>query len=137
MKFKNRNLEALHRILNEDITEKQTVFSEGPAPLTAEQKRAFSEAVKTFSQMGESVYGNGQLKEIVERISNIVETASQLVTEKEDLVDSVSASRHMKHVGGALKEFQKSANEVIIHERRMEAAFEDIAEGIQKYFDIG
>jgi hypothetical protein len=25
----------------------------------------------------------------------------------------------------------------MIHERRMEAAFEDIAEGIQKYFNIG
>jgi vacuolar-type H+-ATPase subunit C/Vma6 len=80
---------------------------------------------------------HGKLKEIVERISNIVETATQLVTEKEDLVDSVSASRQMKHVGAALKEFTKSANEVMIHERRMEAAFEDIAEGIQKYFNIG
>jgi len=38
---------------------------------------------------------------------------------------------------GALKEFQKSANEVMIHERRMESAFEDIAEGIQKYFEVG
>ena len=136
MKFKNKNLERIQDLLNEN-TPKQTVFSEGPAPLTTEQKKQFAEAVKTFSQMGESVYSNGKLKEIVERISNIVETATQLVTEKEDLVDSVSASRQMKHVGAALKEFTKSANEVMIHERRMEAAFEDIAEGIQKYFNIG
>ncbi len=136
MKFENRNLKALRDLLSEDAT-KQTVFSEGPTPLTTEQKRQFAEAVKTFSQMGESVYSTGKLKEIVERISNIVETATQLVTEKEDMVDSVSASRQMKHVGAALKEFQKSANEVMIHERRMEAAFEDIAEGIQKYFSVG
>jgi len=136
MKFENRNLKALRDLLSEDAT-KQTVFSEGPTPLTTEQKRQFAEAVKTFSQMGESVYSTGKLKEIVERISNIVETATQLVTEKEDMVDSVSASRQMKHVGSALKEFQKSANEVMIHERRMEAAFEDIAEGIQKYFSVG
>jgi hypothetical protein len=134
MKFENKNLTALRDLLNED---KQTVFSEGPAPLTNEQKRQFAEAVKTFSQMGESVYSNGKLKEIVERISSIVETASQLVTEKEDLVDKVSASRHMKEVSGALKAFQSSANEVMIHERRMEAAFEDIAQGIQKYFEVG
>ena len=136
MKFKNKNLEKIQELLNENI-HKQTVFSEGPTPLTTEQKRQFAEAVKTFSQMGESVYSTGKLKEIVERISNIVETATQLVTEKEDMIDSVSASRQMKHVSSALKEFTKSANEVMIHERRMEAAFEDIAEGIQKYFNIG
>ena len=136
MKFENKNLTALRDLLNED-TSKQTVFSEGPAPLTNEQKQQFAEAVKTFSQMGESVYSNGKLKEIVERISSIVETASQLVTEKEDLVDKVSAGRHMKEVSGALKAFQSSANEVMIQERRMEAAFEDIAQGIQKYFEVG
>tara|TARA_R110001592_G_scaffold98132_3_gene280513 strand:+ start:1506 stop:1937 length:432 start_codon:yes stop_codon:yes gene_type:complete len=136
MKFENKNLTALRDLLSEDAS-KQTVFSEGPAPLTNEQKQQFAEAVKTFSQMGESVYSNGKLKSIVERISSIVETATQLVTEKEDMIDSVSAGRHMKHVSGALKEFQKSANEVMIHERRMESAFEDIAEGIQKYFEVG
>ncbi len=136
MKFENKNLTALRDLLNEDAS-KQTVFSEGPAPLTNEQKQQFAEAVKTFSQMGESVYSNGKLKEIVERISSIVETASQLVTEKEDLVDKVSAGRHMKEVSGALKAFQSSANEVMIQERRMEAAFEDIAQGIQKYFEVG
>ncbi len=136
MKFENKNLNALQNLLNEDAS-KQTVFSEGPTPLTTDQKRQFSEAVKTFSLMGENVYSNGKLKEIVERISNIVETATQLVTEKEDMIDSISAGRQMKHVGASLKEFQKSANEVMIHERRMEAAFEDIAEGIQKYFNVG
>ena len=37
----------------------------------------------------------------------------------------------------ALKQFQKSANEVMIHERRMEAAFEDIAHGVGRYFEVG
>lgn len=126
------NLKRIQNLLKEQ----KEVFVEAPAPLTSVQKREFVEACRTFTHMGESIYGNGKLKEIVEQITSIVETASQLVTEKEDLVDSVSASRHMKHVSGALKEFQKSANEVMIHERRLEAAFEDIAEGIQKYFDV-
>jgi hypothetical protein len=131
-----KKLEALKNLLNE-TQEKQNVFSEGPAPLSAEQKQAFHEAVKTFSQMGESVYGNGQLKEVVEKITSIVETASQLVTEKEEMVDSINASRQMKGINEALKQFQKSANEVMIHERRMEAAFEDIAHGVGRYFEVG
>ena len=131
-----KKLEVLRNLLNE-TQEKQNVFSEGPAPLSAQQKHAFHEAVKTFSQMGESVYGNGQLKEVVEKITSIVETASQLVTEKEEMVDSINASRQMKGMNDALKQFQKSANEVMIHERRMEAAFEDIAHGIGRYFEVG
>ena len=117
--------------------EKQTVFSEQPTPLTTEDKMAFREALKTFSQMGESVYGDGKLKEIVENISKVVETANRLVTEEsDDLIDSVSASRQFKSINAALNEFTKSANEVMIHERRMSAAFEDIAEGIQKYYEV-
>jgi len=132
-----KKLEALRNLLYEQDVKKETVFSEGPAPLSAEQKHAFHEAVKTFSQMGESVYSNGQLKEIVEKITSIVETASQLVTEKEEMVDSINASRQMKGMNDALKQFQKSANEVMIHERRMEAAFEDIAHGVGRYFEVG
>ena len=101
-------LQTLRDLLYETDTKKQTVFSDQPAPLTNEDKRAFMESLKTFSQLGESVYGNRNLEEITERLSKMVETASRMVTEKEDIVDSVSASRHMKHVSAALNEFKKS-----------------------------
>jgi ribosomal protein S21 len=42
----------------------------------------------------------------------------------------------MKYINEAMKEFKKSAQEVVIHERRMSAAYEDIAEGLKKYYDI-
>jgi pyridoxal biosynthesis lyase PdxS len=129
-------LQTLRDLLYETDTKKQTVFSEQPAPLTNEDKRAFMESLKTFSQLGESVYGNRNLEEITERLSKMVETASRMVTEKEDIVDSVSASRHMKHVSAALNEFKKSAAEMMIHERRLAAAYEDIAEGLNKYYKI-
>ena len=117
--------------------EKQTVFSEQPQPVSLEEKIAFQKALKTFSVMGESVYGTGKLKEVVENISKVVETANRLVTEEsEDLVDNVSAGRQFKGITAALNEFKKSANEVMLHERRMSAAFEDIATGIQKYYDV-
>jgi hypothetical protein len=129
-------LQTLRDLLYETDTKKQTIFSEQPAPLTNEDKRAFMESLKTFSQLGESVYGNRNLEEITERLSKMVETASRMVTEKEDIVDSVSASRHMKHVSAALNEFKKSAAEMMIHERRLAAAYEDIAEGLNKYYKI-
>jgi len=127
------------KIIQELVREqKESVYAEQKAPLTTEDKMAFREALKTFSQMGESVYSSGKLKEVVKSLTNIVETAGRLVTEAEDGdgVDRITAGRQMKHVEGALKEFNKSANEVMINNRRMEAAFEDIAEGIQKYYEV-
>ena len=129
-------LQTLRELLYETDTKKQTVFSDQPEPLTTEDKRAFAESLKTFSQLGESVYGNRNLEEITERISKMVETACKMVTEKEDVVDSVSASRHMKHVQAAMNEFKKSAAEMMIHSRRLAAAYEDIAEGLSKYYKV-
>ena len=36
----------------------------------------------------------------------------------------------------ALKELKKSCNEIVIHERRASIAYEDIAEGLKKYYEI-
>jgi len=117
--------------------QKEIGFSEQKAPLTTEEKMAFREALKGFSQMGESVYGTGKLQEVVENLTKVVETANRLVTEEsDDLVDNVNSSRHFKVINEALKQFSKSANEVMIHERRLTAAFEDIAQGIQKYYEV-
>ena len=132
--MKNK-LKIIQDLLKE---QKQSVFTETPAPVTTQEKLAFRESLKTFSIMGESVYSSGKLKEVVESLTNIVETAGRLVTEAEDGdgVDRVTAGRQMKHVKSALTEFNKAANEVMINNRRMEAAFEDIAEGIQKYYEV-
>jgi len=118
--------------------EKTTVFSDQLKRVTTEEKLAFRESLKQFNAMGESVYSSGKLKEVIENLSRIVETASRLVTEAEDGdgVDRITSGRQIKHVQGALKVFNNAANEVMINNRRMEAAFEDIAEGIQKYYDV-
>lgn len=133
--FTPKNLNRIISLLNEN--EKQTVYGEQPAPLTYEDKKYFAESLKTYSQMGEVMYGREKLQEAVERISKMVETANRMISESEDdVVDKVSASRHMKHVDSALKELQKSSNEIMLHERRMAAAYEDIAEGLKKYYDV-
>jgi len=133
--FTPKNLNRIISLLNEN--EKQTVYGEQPAPLTYEDKKYFAESLKTYSQMGEVMYGREKLQEMVERITKMVETASRMIAESdEDVVDKVNASRHMKHMESALKDLQKSATEVMIHERRMAASYEDIAEGLKKYYDV-
>jgi len=129
-----QKLQLLRDLLKEDKT---TVFSaDQPQPVSADEKRAFMESLRQFSQLGESVYGRNNLEEITEQLNRMVETATRLVSESGDITEKIGGSRHMKYINEAMKEFKKSAQEVAIHERRMAAAYEDIAEGLKKYYDI-
>jgi hypothetical protein len=130
-----QKLETLKKLLYE-MDSKKNVFQEQPEPLSVDEKRAFMESLKQFSQLGESVYGRNNLEEITERLNHMVETATRLVSESGDITEKIGGSRHMKYINEAMKEFKKSAQEVVIHERRMSAAYEDIAEGLKKYYDI-
>ena len=133
--FTPKNLNRIISLLNEN--EKQTVYGEQLAPLTYEDKKYFAESLKTYSQMGEVMYGREKLQEMVERITKMVETATRMISESDDdVVEKVSANRHMKNLSSSLTDLQKSANEIMIHERRMAAAYEDIAEGLKKYYDV-
>jgi len=137
MIFKQDNLNRIISILNES-EEKAGVFKEQPAPLSLEEKRHFVDSLRQYSQLGEVMYGKKQLQEAVNHITKMVETATRMISESDDdVVEKVAASRHLKTLSEAVKELQKSANEVLIHERRMAAAYEDIATGLQKYYDIG
>ena len=67
----------------------------------------------------------------------MVETASRMISESDDdMLDKVAESRRMKMVEAALKDFRKSANEIMIHERRCQAAIDDIGEGLKKYYSV-
>ena len=134
--FESKNLNRIFSILNEQ-SEKQTVFSEQPQPLSVDDKRSFAEALRSYSALGEVMYGKANLKEAVEQIVKMVETATRMVSESgDDMVERLAANRHLKYLDSACKDLQKSANEVMIHEKRMAAAYEDIAEGLRKYYDV-
>ena len=133
--FSNKNLNKIISLLNE--SDKQTVFSDQPEPLSIDDKRYFAESLKQYSALGEVMYGKANLKEAVEQIVKMVETATRMVSESEDdMVDKIAANRHLKYLESSCKDLQKSANEVMIHEKRMAAAYEDIAEGLRKYYDV-
>ena len=130
-------LQTLRDLLYER-EDKRTVFQEQPTPLSIEEKRAFAEGLNRFSEIAESMRARGaQLKEAVDRMTTMVETAGRMISESDDdVVEKISAKRHLEYVNKALVEMQKSANEVMIHERRMESACEDIREGLRKYYDV-
>ena len=136
MKSKLQTLRDL--LYEQDTKTKKTVFSEQPAPLSIEEKRACAEGLNKLSEIAEAMRARGaQLKESVDRMTSMVETAGRMISESDDdVVEKVAAKRHLDYVNKALVEMQKSASEVMIHERRMEAACEDIREGLSKYYEV-
>ena len=105
--------------------------------LSKEEKRAFMEAVKNFSAMSESVYGKGNLQELTERVRDIVEKAQNIALQDEGWFDKMTINRHMKGLNESYKVFESTAKEMNQLQQRLSAAYEDIAEGLRKYYDVG
>lgn len=110
---------------------------EEQAKLTREEKQQFIEAVKNFSAMGESVYGKGNLQELTERVRDIVEKAQSIALQDEGWFDKMTINRHMKGLNESYKVFEATAKEMSQLQQRLSAAYEDIAEGLRKYYDVG
>ena len=107
-----------------------------PVQLSKEQKREFVEAVKGYSNLGESVYGKGNLQELCERVRYMVEMAQQMTLSEGDWFDGITINRHMKGLNESYKVFEKTAKEISQLQERMSAAYEDIGQGLSIYFEI-
>ena len=104
--------------------------------LTKEEKSEFVQSLKNFSAMSESVYGKGDLKQITERVRNIIERAEMIVNENADWFDKVSMNRHLKELNGSYKTFEATAHEMSQLQERLALAYEDIGQQLSKYFDV-
>ena len=105
--------------------------------LSREEKQQFIEAVKNFSAMGDSVYGKGNLQELTERVRDIVDKAQNIALQDEGWFDKMTINRHMKSMNESYKVFEATAKEMRQLQQRLGAAYEDIAEGLRKYYDVG
>lgn len=107
-----------------------------PQPLSKEEKQAFLDQVKRFSEMGDSVYGRGDLQNLTERVKDMINKAEQITTEAGDWFDNVTVKRHMKNLNDSYRVFEATAKEMSQLQQRLSAAYEDIAQGLNKYFDV-
>ena len=107
-----------------------------PIQLTKEQKQQFLETVRNYPHLGESVYSKTNLKELSEKIKNIVEVAQQMTLAEGDWFDGITINRHMKGLNESYKVFEKTAQEISRLQERLTASYEDIGQGLSKYFDM-
>ena len=95
------------------------------------------ETIANFSKLSDSIYREQSLQDITEQIKYIVDSASQVtVTETEDWFDRVTVQRHMKQLGESYKTFEKTAKQIAELQQRLEACYEDIGTGLNRYYNI-
>lgn len=100
-------------------------------------KKAFQEAMKSFSKYGQSIYGSKKLKEAVAEIKNLIETAEQMtLKETGEWFDNVTVTRHMKQLKESYKLFEKTATEMSTLQQRLESCYEDIGKNLNNYWDV-
>ena len=115
----------------------ETVLEDQPKPLTREEKQQFIESIKNFSALGDSVYGNESLMEMVERVKNIVNNADRIMTESPDWLSNVAHKKNNKRMHEDYKDFEQAARELKEAQDRMAMAYENIGQHLNRYFRVG
>ena len=114
----------------------ETILEDQPKPMTREEKQQFVQEVANFSALGESVYGKGNLEEIVERVRNIVERAERIMTESDDWMTNVAHKKNNKRMHEDYRDFEQAARELKEAQDRMALAYENIGQHLNRYFDV-
>ena len=114
----------------------ETILEDQPKPMSKEEKQQFVQEVANFSALGESVYGNGDLEQIVERVKNIVERADRIMTESDDWMSNVAHKKNNKRMHEDYRDFEAAARELKEAQNRMALAYENIGQHLSRYFDV-
>jgi hypothetical protein len=115
----------------------ETMMQDQPALMSVQEKRAFKEAVANFTAMGDSVYGKGDIDEIVERVKKIVEGADRIMTEGDDWFSNQALKKENKRMHEDYKEFAETAMQLKEAQQRMALAYENIGNHLNRFFDVG
>lgn len=115
----------------------ETLMDDKPQPLTRDEKRAFMQEIANFSAMGESVYGKGDIEEIVERVKRIVDSADRIMTESDDWMTNVAHKKGNKRMHEDYRDFEQAARELKEAQDRMAMCYENIGQHLNRYFDVG
>ena len=114
----------------------ETILEDQPTPMTREEKQNFVQEVANFSALGDSVYGKGNLEEIVERVKTIVERAERIMTESDDWMTNVAHKKNNKRMHEDYRDFEQAARELKEAQDRMSLAYENIGQHLNRYFDV-
>lgn len=114
----------------------ETILDDQPKPMSIDEKREFVNAVKNFSALSESVYGKGDLDAICERVKLIVERAEKIMSEDSDWFSEVAHKKNFKRIQEDYSMFEATAREMKQLQERLSMAYENIGQGLSRYYDV-
>ena len=95
------------------------------------------EGVRNFGIVGKSLYNNNNIMEVSKQLSQIAESAhNHILGEQDDWFDKISVNKNMKTLKSSVVEFQKTAKEAHMLNRRLTGLYEDIGHVLNRYYDI-
>ena len=114
----------------------ETLMEDQPQPMSKDEKRQFVQEIANFSALGESVYGKGDIEEIVERVKRIVTNAERVMTESDDWMSNVAHKKGNKRMHEDYRDFEAAARELKEAQDRMAMCYENIGQHLSRYFDV-
>ena len=114
----------------------ETLMEDQPQPMSKDEKRQFVQEIANFSALGESVYGKGDIEEIVERVKRIVTNADRIMTESDDWMSNVAHKKGNKRMHEDYRDFEAAARELKEAQDRMAMCYENIGQHLSRYFNV-
>ena len=102
------------------------------------EKKEILEAIKGFQSFEEIIYRSEGLKEVAEKMNDIVEKAESVaLQETEEWFDEVTVKRNMKELNSNNKEFSKTVTEINKLQQRLESLYEEMGNNLSRYYEVG
>lgn len=102
------------------------------------EKKEILEAIKGFQSLEEIIYRSEGLKEVAEKMNDIVEKAERVaLQETEEWFDEVTVKRNMKELNSNNKEFSKTVTEISKLQQRLESLYEEMGNNLSRYYEVG
>lgn len=129
--------EKLRKLIRLIVENEMTGMSDDMNNVNVMSRDEFLESVKNYGTYKESVFRSDNLKNVVQEIKKIVESAESITLQESDgWFDEITVSRHMKQLKESYKVLEKTCNELITSQQRFESAYNDIGRVLENYYDV-
>lgn len=116
---------------------KRRYLFENEIAYSKEERNAFMESLKQYSNLKNEIYRSKRLKEISSQIGQMIESCEGFtLKETEGWFDSISVNRDLKELKTDYKMFEKTCSEITTLQQRLESLYENIGGKLGKYYDI-
>lgn len=119
------------------MKQRRSYIFENELSYTKEERQAFLESLKQFSQFKNEIYRSKRLGEISKQLGQMIESAEAFtLSETQDMFDNISVGRDVKSIKDDYKLFNKTCTELTQLQQRLEGLYENIGTKLGRYYDI-